>query len=97
MSKGRKVLGAWLVTGGLAIVALPTLGAVGAVVGGLILFAWGGAITTNYRGVAEAMPRRWGIGPIWQETSRGQVRLTFAFFGVIGLVLLASGLHRLTT
>jgi hypothetical protein len=36
---------------------------------GLILFGWGLAVATNYRGVAQAFPRRTGIGPFWQETS----------------------------
>jgi hypothetical protein len=67
----------------------------GEILAGLVLVAWGAAISLNVRGAAETFPRRMGIGPFWQETSRAQLRLTFGFFGLIGLLILASGVHGL--
>jgi hypothetical protein len=30
--------------------------------------------------LADALPSRLGVGPVWQETSPAMIRLTFAFF-----------------
>lgn len=65
------------------------------IAGGLLWVAWAVVLVANYRGAAEAMPTRWGLGPIWQEQSRGSLRLTYAVFGLVGLLLVYTGIAQL--
>jgi hypothetical protein len=89
----RWIFPAWLLTG--AIVCLTVVWDARAleVVAGLLLVGWGLLISTNYRGAADAMPSRFGFGPLWQETSRAMTRVIFGFFGLVGL-LLVTGVLR---
>ena len=60
------------------------------------MLGWGLAVALNYCGAADAMPTRVGMGPIWQQTSRGMIRLIFAFFALWGLAILVAGVVRAT-
>jgi hypothetical protein len=61
----------------------------GAIVGG-----WGLAIAANYRGIADALPRREGTGPFRLEYSRAMIRLVFGGFAVWGASLVAVSLYH---
>jgi hypothetical protein len=93
VARNRIFLG-WLVTG--LIVFGCFVSGVGLlwVVGGVLIATWGVAVAWNYRGMADAMPTRTGFGPFWQETSRGMIRLTFAFFTLWGVGLAVVGIVR---
>jgi hypothetical protein len=82
---------AWLLTGLAVIVLVMTGAGTARVVAGVLLIAWGSAVATNYRGVADAMPTRMGVGPLWQDTSPAMIRLVFAFFALVGILFLISG------
>ncbi len=98
MPRINRVFAAWLVTGGLAMAAwvvgieadLPALW----IVTGLVLLAWGVAVASNYRGTADAMPRRYGIGPFRSEVSPALIRLIFGFFALWGAAVLATAVYR---
>jgi len=90
MSRQTKLLGAWLITGGLALLFIG-MGPAGEVISGLILTSWGAGIGLNYRGAADAMPGRF----MWTKWSTARYRFTFAFFGLVGVLLLVAGLYRL--
>jgi hypothetical protein len=94
MTRSRKVLGAWLATGLVVMIlfvsTIPELW----MVAGLLFFLWGISVASNVRGLADAFPRRFGIGPLWQETSPGMLRLTFAFFAAWGAAIFATGAYR---
>jgi hypothetical protein len=92
--RNRRIFVAWLLTGVLVLGLLAS--GVGAfwMIAGLLMLGWGLVVSTNYRGAAAAMPTRAGIGPFWQETSRGMIRLIFGFFALFGLGLLIAGVAR---
>ena len=97
MTTSRKVMLAWLLSGGAAMVAFaagedrPVLW----MLAGAIVAAWGVAVAANIRGLADAFPRRFGGRGIWQETSPGMIRLIFGFFVVWGAMVFAIGTSRL--
>jgi hypothetical protein len=91
---GRLIFMSWLATG-LLVVALIASGSGAAwIVAGTLLCGWGWGVATNYRGVADALPTRFGIGGFWQETSRAMIRLTFAVFALIGALFVLAGAAR---
>ena len=97
----RNVFIGWLACGGVAITTwFASAGmesrALWMVTGG-IFFLWGVAVVTNYRGIADGMPTKWGVGPFWQETSTAFIRLIFAFFLVWGAVVFAIGAYDVLT
>ena len=91
----RWIVTAWFATGAIVFVTIASDSAILHAFAGLLLVAWGLVMTTNYRGAADAFPTRFGIGPIWQETSRGMLRVSFGFFGLCGLLLLYSGVAKM--
>jgi hypothetical protein len=84
-------MAAWLVTAVVAMIAIVTESSVGQVVGGLILLAWGTAVSTNYYGVADAMPHR----VLGKESSTARIQLIFAGFACVGLLFVLEGAHGL--
>ena len=90
----RLMFVSWLVTGLIVLVLVASGSGVAWVVAGVLLCGWGSAVATNYRGMADALPTRFGVGPLWQETSPGMIRLTFAFFALIGVLFLIAGVGR---
>jgi len=87
----RWVFISWLASGFVIFVLFMTGSGIALTIAGLLLIGWGSAIATNYRGLANNMPTRVGVGPLWQETSPGMIRLTFAFFAVIGVLFVIAG------
>jgi hypothetical protein len=86
----RRLLGAWLISGGVVLV-LSELGPGGWLFVGLILTTWGLIIGFDYRGCAASMPPR-VLGSEW---SIAKYRRGFAFVGLVGLVVLMSAVSRL--
>jgi hypothetical protein len=82
---------AWLATAVVAMIAIATQSSAGEVVGGLILLAWGTAVSTNYGGVANAMPHR----VLGRESSTARIQMIFATFACVGVVFLIQGAQGL--
>jgi hypothetical protein len=66
-------------------------------IGGLAVTTFALAIVANVGGLADAMPRRTGVGPFWREQSPATTRLTFGLFAFIGALVFVTGLVRLLT
>ncbi len=94
MNRGRWVFRAWLASGAAAFACFASDIAELWLITGLVTVGWGLAVASNYRGAADAMPKRASIGPLWQETSRGMLRLVFAGFGLWGLGIFVWGTVR---
>jgi hypothetical protein len=90
----RRVFISWLFTGIVIFLLFLTGSGLAWLVVGLLLLGWGLAVASNYRGIADAMPTRHGIGPFWQQTSPAMLRLMFAFFAVMGVLFLIEGIAR---
>jgi hypothetical protein len=94
MTRSRKILAGWLATGLVGMVLFVSTVPAFWMIAGLLFLAWGVSVAGNFRGIADAFPRRFGIGPFWQDTSPGMLRLTFAFFALWGAAIFAVGVHR---
>lgn len=64
------------------------------IVAGLVVGAWGIAVGANIRGLADLMPRRWGVGPFTQDVSPAMLRLIFTFFAIWGALACWTGLYH---
>ena len=91
---GRLILICWLATGLLVLALIASGSGVAWIIAGTLLCCWGWGVATNYRGVVGALPTRFGIGGFWQETSAAMIRLTFAFFAVIGALFVFAAAAR---
>ena len=82
----------WIISGLIALACWVGSSAVGLwlwIVPGLIFLGWGLAISTNWRGSADAMPKTTGIGPFTTTTSSAMLRLIYAGFAFFGAVFTA--------
>jgi hypothetical protein len=95
-TRGRRLMAGWLLTD-LFIFGLMLRWSDQDVVWGIagaLFLAWGLAVATNFRGIADDFPRRWVVGPWRNDRSRATVRRGFAFFAVWGLVVLTGMIVR---
>ncbi len=79
---------AWLATGTVLLLTMVSDSRALEIVAGVLLVGVGLVVSTNFRGAADAMSAP--IGPFRRETRPGLIRLIFAFFALVG-VLLVSG------
>src|SRR5690242_6522081 len=93
--RSRLVVAAWIVSGLVVFVLFVWGSGLGLMLAGLIFFVWGVVMALNYKGLADAMPRRWRLGPFWQETSPAMTRLIFGFFAFWGATVFVAGLSRI--
>lgn len=98
MPFGNPVFRAWTISGLIAFACWVASSAVGFglwIVPGLILLGWGLAVSTNWRGSADAMPKTTGVGPFTTTTSAPMLRLIFGGFAVFGAVITVIGIVSL--
>jgi len=88
------VFGGWLLTGAVVMLLFFSNAPALWMLAGFLLFIWGILVAVNFRGLADAFPRRLGIGPFWQETSRANLRAIFAFFALWGAAMFVTAAYR---
>jgi hypothetical protein len=95
---GNRIFRAWIVSGLIAFACWIAASAVGFgiwIIPGLIFLGWGLAISTNWRGAADAMPKTSGIGPFTTTTSSAMLRLIFGGFALFGAGIVVAGIVAL--